>query len=413
MIEEKQINRTLKIYPIFSSLIGDILFFAAINTLFLSLAKGMSAFEITLMNIIGAGTSLLLRPLFSFILTKLKNTKTLRLGSFFMLISAILFTIGDIFVIFLADIFYYCALLLLETRSNILKNNLVRANKSSEYMKKESNAKFCYNIISCIGVIFAPTLFNINYYLPMVLAIILTSIGLLLSFFMTDTKNENINNKTSKEKINFPKIIWLILVLTIIFIPIILRSTIYIKLLAQDLFLLKFNEQLMVYLVSFLVLASRISRILCSFIFSKICDKFKPKHLILFSTILLTCLILTIVSFSLDLGIVAVILIFVCFFVMYGLMDPWQIYIKHLLLEACPDRNSQQKAISWNQSTLSLGQLILNVIATFILLGLHQIYVLVIFTILNLLFIFYCFYFISVYSKTNSNKQETKNNSQN
>lgn len=41
--EIKKINKTIKIFPIFSSFTGDLIFFVPIDTLFLTLVKGLNA----------------------------------------------------------------------------------------------------------------------------------------------------------------------------------------------------------------------------------------------------------------------------------------------------------------------------------------------------------------------------------
>ena len=54
-------NKTLKLYPWFSSLSGDLLFFIAIDTLFLSTVKGLTAYQIALMTAIGTLTCVVLQ----------------------------------------------------------------------------------------------------------------------------------------------------------------------------------------------------------------------------------------------------------------------------------------------------------------------------------------------------------------
>lgn len=41
--ETKKISRSIKIYPIFASFTGDLIFFVPIDTLFLTLVKGLNA----------------------------------------------------------------------------------------------------------------------------------------------------------------------------------------------------------------------------------------------------------------------------------------------------------------------------------------------------------------------------------
>ncbi len=52
---------TIKLYPYFSSLSGDLLFFMAIDTIFLSTVKGMTASQIALMTALGTLVCLVLQ----------------------------------------------------------------------------------------------------------------------------------------------------------------------------------------------------------------------------------------------------------------------------------------------------------------------------------------------------------------
>ena len=50
--ETKKINRSIKIYPLFASFTGDLIFFVPIDTLFLTLVKGLNASQITAMTMV-------------------------------------------------------------------------------------------------------------------------------------------------------------------------------------------------------------------------------------------------------------------------------------------------------------------------------------------------------------------------
>lgn len=47
-----KIKRSINIYPIFASFTGDLIFFVPIDTLFLTLVKGLSASQITAMTMV-------------------------------------------------------------------------------------------------------------------------------------------------------------------------------------------------------------------------------------------------------------------------------------------------------------------------------------------------------------------------
>lgn len=53
MTETQKINRTIKIYPIFYGVTADLIFWIAINTLFLTTVKHLSASQINSIEAIG------------------------------------------------------------------------------------------------------------------------------------------------------------------------------------------------------------------------------------------------------------------------------------------------------------------------------------------------------------------------
>jgi len=61
-----------------------------VDTLFLTILKGLSATQITLLTTIPSAIGILIQPYLLKIIHKLGNTASVRLGAFFLLISAIL-----------------------------------------------------------------------------------------------------------------------------------------------------------------------------------------------------------------------------------------------------------------------------------------------------------------------------------
>ena len=57
MLETKEVKDSIKLYPIFYAFSADLIFFVPIDTLFLTLVKGLSASQISAMTMI---TSLIL-----------------------------------------------------------------------------------------------------------------------------------------------------------------------------------------------------------------------------------------------------------------------------------------------------------------------------------------------------------------
>ena len=193
---------TIKLYPYFSSLSGDLLFFMAIDTIFLSTVKGMTASQIALMTALGTLVCLVLQfPLLQLI-KKIGNQNAIKIGTFLLFASACLYTFGEIICAFIACAFYYLALFFIEMKVNILKNNLNNENRQ-DYMKIDSKSKLLFSIYTLIIIFIAPPLFNINSLIPMYFCMFFAFASFVFSFFIKDASNnssqENKNNENKKE----------------------------------------------------------------------------------------------------------------------------------------------------------------------------------------------------------------------
>lgn len=68
-----KINRSIKIYPIFASFTGDLIFFVPIDTLFLTLVKGLNASQITAMTMVSLIVCIILQKVILSIVKKMGN----------------------------------------------------------------------------------------------------------------------------------------------------------------------------------------------------------------------------------------------------------------------------------------------------------------------------------------------------
>ena len=105
----KKIKRSINIYPIFYSFTGDLVFFIPIDTLFLTLAKGLNASQITAMTMVSLIVSILLKKVILSISKKIGNANSIKLGIFLFLIASMLLAFAKSFVlILLYKIIYEC-----------------------------------------------------------------------------------------------------------------------------------------------------------------------------------------------------------------------------------------------------------------------------------------------------------------
>ena len=372
-------SNTIKLYPWFSSISGDLLFFIAIDTLFLSTVRGLMASQIALMTAIGTLVCVALQYPLLRLIKLVGNQNAIRIGTFLLLCSACLYAFGNIPLTFLACIFYYLALFFIEMKVNILKNNLDYTNNSQEYMRIDSRSKLLYSIYTLIIILISAPLFNINPYIPMYCCIFFALIAFIFSFFIKDVSVNQENTLDQAQSYKLSKPIIIAIIASVLFVPLLIISTTNAKLLTQEMLENAYNLESIVYFVSGLVLAGRLMRVISVFCFGKYCNKLTEKSLFTM-TILLLVSILSIICGGILSGILGYIFILIGFGALFGLIDPYQLVIKNFILKNTQGYTAQ-KALSLNYTAISIGQLLLNFIATIVLLELPIIYALITFAI--------------------------------
>ncbi len=199
--EEKIVERNNTIFPWFMGLSSDLLFWVAIDTLFLTIVKGFSASQISLLVTLPSLIGIILQLPILRVINKIGNTKSIRLGTFFLLCSNIFITFGNSFFwVLIGKLLYEIAFSFKNMESIALKNDLVVLNKDNEYLKLKNKSNVVYSIITMIIALIAGKLFNINHYLPMYLCIIFCFFNFLLSFYVFEVNDDKEYSKGKIEK---------------------------------------------------------------------------------------------------------------------------------------------------------------------------------------------------------------------
>ena len=134
--QEERINLSNKLYPLYDGLSKDLLFYIAIDTLFLTVAKGFTAVQISLLGFVPTLVCVLLKPVLLKAVKKLGNVQSSRVGTFMLLSSAVLITFGTTFyTISIGRVIYESAFVLKSMESITLKKNLEHQEKANQYMK--------------------------------------------------------------------------------------------------------------------------------------------------------------------------------------------------------------------------------------------------------------------------------------
>lgn len=331
-----KINKSIKIQPIFSAFSDDLIFLVPIDTLFLTITKGLNASQIEFMTMISMLWGILSRKLILTISEKIGNVKTLRLGSALLLISAIIVTFAkQFYIICFYKIVFEVAMLLLYVSVIILKNNLQSVNKGEEYFKRRNKTKIMYSISTMITALLSGYLFNINNYLPMIFQIILCVIVVIISLLFFEAETENKKTKESRTgKFNFNIITIIILISFAISTTIVKLGQSNSKLFMQYDFQKLLSVEKVTYYITTIVFISRIARLLGNIIFGKIYQKTKDRMNIIITIFLTLAFVLLIIGHYLNINIIFKVLIMSTgFFLILATRDSFKLYLEDVALE--------------------------------------------------------------------------------
>lgn len=145
VINEKKLFRSIKIYPIFYGLSSDLIFWIAINTLFLTTVKNLSASQINSIGAIGTLIGILFQLILIKIVRKIGNVKSVRIGTILLFLSVLFNTFSTKYIGFLiAELCYTIGFVFKHMDNVILIKNLKYLNKEEDYIKIQTRGSTIY-----------------------------------------------------------------------------------------------------------------------------------------------------------------------------------------------------------------------------------------------------------------------------
>lgn len=367
--ETKKINRTIKLFPILNSFTGDMIFFVPIDTLFLTLTKGLTASQITAMTMVSLIVCILLQKCILKISKKIGNCNSVKLGILLLLISSIILTFGKSFISILVHrSIFEIAFMFLNMDRIILKNDLNSINKNDEYYTIRNKAKIMYALITMFAAMVSGYLFNYNNYLPMYLSIIIYIIMFGLSFLYYENVGKITNtNKKNNSKMKMNSIIFLVIISNALFYSIVKMGQNNSKLFMQYDFQKYIGVEAVTYYITTIVLISRVARLIGNAIFGKIYLKIKDKMSIILSIALAMSFFLLIIGHFANIPFIYKVIIMASgFFLILGTRDSFQVYIEDIALQIS-NKDEQQKVMIDIEIYRKIGTLILSAIFTLLL----------------------------------------------
>ncbi len=388
---KKKLEFVNKIYPWYVGLSSDLIFFIAINSIWLTTVKGFSFAQISFFTTISSLFGILFQYPSLRLIKKIGNTTSIRFGSFLFLIASLMLTFCTKYVSFvIANILYETAFVFTLMSAVLIKNNLMYLKLNDEYVKIRSKSSLIYAISTALITLLIGLLFNLHKYLPMILGIITCVVCLVLSFFIFDVDEKIGIEECAKEEKFFlmpkPMNIFIILLLFYgIAYSLIVISQQNSKLLMQSLLLDKFSVAKTTMLLGIVLFLSRLLRVIINYFYPKIYKQLKNKVGILISLSLLFALVLIVLAYYINFSFYFKLLLMVIAFSFFpALRDPINIFIQNMILEKF-SKDYQKDSMVFLSLSKYIGQFITSAIASIILLK------------LPIQFLFILFIFISIF----------------
>ena len=171
---DRKLNRFVKIYPWFHGLTADLLFYIAIDTLFLTAVKNLSAAQIVSLTTVSTVACILLQFPVLWLIHRIGNTASARISALLLLLSSLSITFGGSYIWVAAGrVMHGMAAMFHSVTYVALENNLELMNKQDDYLKVRTAGNTIYSIITSIryniqlmfSIIIFKIVTNINSYI--------------------------------------------------------------------------------------------------------------------------------------------------------------------------------------------------------------------------------------------------------
>lgn len=381
MEKSKKMNKFIKIFPWFSGLSKDLLFWVAINTLFLTVVKKLTISQIVSLTPISLIVCIVLQIPLLKIIKKIGNTTAVRVGTFLFLLSSILLTFGNCYIVILiGKVVYEIAFTFKNMANAILENNLRLQNRDDDFIMLSTKANTIYSIITMLISLVASIMFNINHYLPMLGCIFFCLLCFILSFYMVDYSNLEIAKNDRKIKphiVKYSTIILLIILSYGLFYPVVASGQLNGQLFIQQELLDNYKVDPAALIIGVILFISRVIRVISNVLFNRANKKYQDRIGAIFPCLLFAALFLMIAGSFISSSIVIKILVMsLGFIIMLFIRDPFEVYIQNLLLSQS-SKDEQQTLLTILDLAKKIVRAIIDLSFAVILIG-HQILIVMI-----------------------------------
>ena len=333
---DRKLNRFVKIYPWFHGLTADLLFYIAIDTLFLTAVKNLSAAQIVSLTTVSTVACILLQFPVLWLIHRIGNTASARISALLLLLSSLSITFGGSYIWVAAGrVMHGMAAMFHSVTYVALENNLELMDKQDDYLKVRTAGNTIYSIITMVISFVASPLFNWNSYLPMYGCIATCSIGFVLSFFMADQSSYNkIRRKKAekKEKLPLNKLILLTILVFGLFYPIVQNGQSDGKLFIQQHLLLDFDLEETSLIIGVMLCVSRIVRVFSNLLFPRFYRRYTEKMCFILPAFLCSSIALMLFGSLIPWVIPKIVVMSIGYIIILFIRDPFRLYIQDVVL---------------------------------------------------------------------------------
>ena len=364
-------NKIAKFYPWYYAMDADLLFYIAIDTLFLTLVKNLSDAEIVSLATVSTFSCILLQFPILWVIKRIGNTASSRVGGAFLLLSAITITFGgNYFLIALGRVFHDIAAIFRSASVVALENCLDEEGKREDFVKVRTKGNTVYAVITMLISFVASFLFNINNYLPMICCIITCVIGFVLSFFMVDyTKYNKITVEKKKNvKITFNGFIVLAICVFGLFYPVVTEGQSNGKLFIQNNLLESLSKDSTSIIIGVIVCGSRIVRVFSNLVFVKIYKRYREKLGIFIVLLLFASIALQLFGSFIPPLFVRITVMSLGYMIILFIRDPFRTYIQDVIFDLT-EKETHQTLMALMEFASKVGTTGLTFISAMILLS--------------------------------------------
>lgn len=198
-------KQNMKIYSIYRAISMDILFFYAIDFLFLTQVKNISASDVILKSSFYALFMIVLQIPANILIDRIGLKKSTVLGNIFNVTYLLVIIFAkDLKTLIIAEFFSALCFSIKDiSDTTLLNNSIPNVDKKGEIFSKiEGKGNKNYFYLNAVTSILAGVVYTINPYIPIIVAIVITTIATVLSLGFQDIPISDEVIKNNKYNIN-------------------------------------------------------------------------------------------------------------------------------------------------------------------------------------------------------------------